>query len=168
MCDRDPVPRWTQGRVTLLGDAAHQIAPVGPDAASETILDALALAEALATVRDADAGGAVTDGLAAYEERRCKDTAAVLLARRAGGTEKVIDHLEQLAPDGFTDIDAVMSYQARADFVAAMRAVRVPSVVVAAEASPSSDNSRTSGETPASSGVADAVEAAPTERPPEV
>ena len=47
MVDRDPVPRWSHGRVTLLGDAAHPMYPVGSNGASQGILDAAALAEAL-------------------------------------------------------------------------------------------------------------------------
>ncbi len=48
MCDRDPLPRWTFGRVTLLGDAAHPMYPVGSNGASQAILDARKLADALA------------------------------------------------------------------------------------------------------------------------
>src|SRR3546814_8343267 len=40
MCDRDPVDRWSFGRVTLLGDAAHPMYPVGSNGASQAILDA--------------------------------------------------------------------------------------------------------------------------------
>ena len=47
MCDRDPLPRWTFGRVTLLGDAAHPMYPVGSNGASQAILDARCLADAL-------------------------------------------------------------------------------------------------------------------------
>ena len=39
MCDRDPLPRWSHGRVTLLGDAAHPMYPVGSNGASQAILD---------------------------------------------------------------------------------------------------------------------------------
>src|ERR1700710_2904927 len=47
-CDRDPLPYWSSGRVTLLGDAAHPMYPVGSNGASQAILDARALADALA------------------------------------------------------------------------------------------------------------------------
>ena len=52
MVDRDPVPRWSHGRVTLLGDAAHPMYPVGSNGASQGILDAAALAEALSNEPD--------------------------------------------------------------------------------------------------------------------
>ena len=48
MADRDPLPRWTHGRVTLLGDAAHPMYPVGSNGASQAILDARCLADSLA------------------------------------------------------------------------------------------------------------------------
>ena len=47
-CDRDPLPYWSNGRVTLLGDAAHPMYPVGSNGASQAILDARCLADALA------------------------------------------------------------------------------------------------------------------------
>ena len=47
MCDRDPLPRWSFGRVTLLGDAAHPMYPVGSNGASQAVLDGVALARHL-------------------------------------------------------------------------------------------------------------------------
>ncbi|MCC8943385.1 flavin-dependent oxidoreductase, partial [Bradyrhizobium sp. Arg68] len=47
-CDRDPLPYWSSGRVTLLGDAAHPMYPVGSNGASQAVLDARRLADALA------------------------------------------------------------------------------------------------------------------------
>ena len=49
MVDRDPLPRWTFGRTTLLGDAAHPMYPNGSNGASQAILDARTLAFHLAT-----------------------------------------------------------------------------------------------------------------------
>jgi len=120
LCDRDPLARWTEGRVTLLGDAAHQIMPVGPDAVSEAILDAAALADCLAGARDA--GASVVDGLTAYERRRREASAVALLARRTGGIEQVLDRVEERAPDGFTDVETVMPHAERAAVVAAVKA----------------------------------------------
>lgn len=75
MVDRDPLPSWGSGRVTLLGDAAHPMYPLGANGASQAIVDARALADALA-----DAG--CPAGLAAYEKSRREVTAAVVAANR--------------------------------------------------------------------------------------
>ncbi|MEM6678265.1 MAG: FAD-dependent monooxygenase [Pseudomonadota bacterium] len=103
MCDREPLARWTSpgGRATLLGDAAHPMYPVGSNGASQAVLDAVALAEAL--VREGAAG------LATYEADRRPATAAIVLANRAGGPERVIDLVETRAPEGFSDLDTVAS-----------------------------------------------------------
>src|SRR3569832_1964328 len=106
-CDRDPLPHWTSGRVTLLGDAAHPMYPVGSNGASQAILDARALADALA--RSAHPRQA----LAAYEQQRLPMTSESVAANRRGGPEGVIDAVEQLAPQGFSDIDTILNYEAR-------------------------------------------------------
>jgi 5-methylphenazine-1-carboxylate 1-monooxygenase len=102
-CDRDPLPRWSFGRVTLLGDAAHPMYPVGSNGASQAILDARALARHLAS------SASVSEALAAYDAERRPPTAEIVLANRKGGPEGVIDVVEARAPDGFTDIDSVAS-----------------------------------------------------------
>ena len=61
MVDRDPVDRWTFGRVTLLGDAAHAMYPIGSNGASQAILDARVLA------REIQTHGEVPAALEAYE-----------------------------------------------------------------------------------------------------
>lgn len=48
MVDRDPLPRWTHGAVTLLGDAAHAMYPMGSNGATQSIVDARVLARELA------------------------------------------------------------------------------------------------------------------------
>ncbi|MBO0701650.1 MAG: flavin-dependent oxidoreductase [Candidatus Dormibacteraeota bacterium] len=101
LCDRDPLPRWSHGRVTLLGDAAHPMYPVGSNGASQAILDARCLADRLAE-QGAEAG------LAAYDGERRAVTAEIVRSNRSGGPEGVIDAVEALAPDGFDDIDAVL------------------------------------------------------------
>src|SRR6202795_3569726 len=106
-CDRDPLPYWSSGRVTLLGDAAHPIYPGGSNRALQAILDARALADAL--VRSEHPRQA----LVAYEQKRLPMTAEIVRSNRRGGPEGVIDAVEQLAPDGFTDIEAVLSHTQR-------------------------------------------------------
>lgn len=85
MIDRDPVAWWTQGRVTLLGDAAHPMLPIGANGASQAILDAAALARALTGERD------VPQALADYEAERRGATATVVLSNRGYGPERVLD-----------------------------------------------------------------------------
>ncbi|MDO9711895.1 flavin-dependent oxidoreductase [Paracraurococcus lichenis] len=101
MCDRDPLPWWSTGRVTLLGDAAHPMYPVGSNGASQAVLDARSLADALAAHAPAEA-------LRAYEAERLPKTAAICASNRTGGPELVLDVFGQLAPQGFERIEDVI------------------------------------------------------------
>jgi 5-methylphenazine-1-carboxylate 1-monooxygenase len=107
MCDRDPLPRWTHGRVTLLGDAAHPMYPVGSNGASQAILDARCLADLLV------AADSPQVALAQYEQERLPATAQIVRMNRKGGPEGVIDAVESLAPDGFQSIDDVLTFEQR-------------------------------------------------------
>jgi 2-polyprenyl-6-methoxyphenol hydroxylase-like FAD-dependent oxidoreductase len=107
MCDRDPLPRWSFGRATLLGDAAHPMYPVGSNGASQAVLDARALARHLGS------GKAVPEALAAYDAERRPMTSEIVLTNRKGGPERVIDVLEARAPDGFADVDVVAPFRER-------------------------------------------------------
>ncbi|RWC52811.1 flavin-dependent oxidoreductase [Mesorhizobium sp.] len=110
-CDRDPLPRWSFGRVTLLGDAAHPMYPVGSNGASQAILDAGCLALHLS------ADPTIEAALARYDGERRPATSAIVLANRQGGPEAVIDMVEARAPHGFDDIDAVASREERKNVV---------------------------------------------------
>jgi 5-methylphenazine-1-carboxylate 1-monooxygenase len=107
MCDRDPLPRWSFGRVTLLGDAAHPMYPVGSNGASQAILDARFLADRL---KDAEHP---LHALALYEQTRLPATAEIVRSNRRGGPEGVIDAVEERAPDGFANIEDVLSFEQR-------------------------------------------------------
>ena len=100
MCDRDPLPWWTQGRVTLLGDAAHPMYPVGSNGASQAILDARCLAGLLAAKPAAEA-------LMEYDSVRRPATAEIVRTNRMGGPERVIDLIASRAPDGFARLHDV-------------------------------------------------------------
>ena len=102
MCDRDPLPFWTQGRVTLLGDAAHPMYPVGSNGASQAVLDARCLAGLLASQ-------APEAALAAYAAERLPKTAEIVRANRKGGPERVVDEVSARAPDGFARLEDVIS-----------------------------------------------------------
>ena len=84
MIDRDPLPHWTEGRVTLLGDAAHPMYPIGANGASQAMIDARVLADEL----ERQPGPA---GLAAYEAIRRPITSEVVLNNRQSGPEQVLD-----------------------------------------------------------------------------
>ncbi len=85
MVDRDPLPRWSQGQVTLLGDAAHPMYPRGSNGAGQAILDAMALAESFVSSRyDAVAA------LAGYERKRLGPTSDVVRTNRTAPPDVVI------------------------------------------------------------------------------
>jgi 2-polyprenyl-6-methoxyphenol hydroxylase-like FAD-dependent oxidoreductase len=103
MVDRDPVERWTDGRVTLLGDAAHAMYPIGSNGASQAVLDSRALATALRTHGDAEAA------LQAYEAERLPATAAIVRANRGNGPEQCMQLAHERAPDGFARIQDIFA-----------------------------------------------------------
>jgi 2-polyprenyl-6-methoxyphenol hydroxylase-like FAD-dependent oxidoreductase len=108
MADRDPLPRWSFGRVTLLGDAAHPMYPIGSNGASQAILDAETLAEVLVSV-------GLTQGAAqalqVYEEARLGPTEAVVRSNRRMGPEVVLQLAEERAPHGFERLEDVIPHQ---------------------------------------------------------
>ena len=85
MADRDPLPSWGRGRVTLLGDAAHLMYPVGANGASQAILDATVLAGTLSAASDIPAA------LRRYEAVRRPATTGLVRASRD------MDHAERAA-----------------------------------------------------------------------
>jgi 2-polyprenyl-6-methoxyphenol hydroxylase-like FAD-dependent oxidoreductase len=84
MVDQDPLPRWSFGRMTLLGDAAHPMYPRGSNGAGQAILDAAALAESLATHADPIAA------LQAYEDERREVTANVVRMNRTNPPDAIL------------------------------------------------------------------------------
>tara|TARA_Y100001949_G_scaffold80920_1_gene68470 strand:- start:806 stop:2068 length:1263 start_codon:yes stop_codon:yes gene_type:complete len=89
MVDRDPLERWSCGRATLLGDAAHPMRPNGSNGASQAILDG----EALAVALSADVG--VAAALESYEADRREPTSRLVLANRQAGPERVMQWVEE-------------------------------------------------------------------------
>lgn len=90
--DRDPLPRWTDGRVALMGDAAHPMLPFMAQGAAQAIEDAAALARHLAAAAAPDS---VPGRLAAYAAERRPRTAAIQAASRANAR---LYHLHGAAP----------------------------------------------------------------------
>lgn len=112
MVDRDPLEGWTRGRVTLLGDAAHPMYPIGSNGASQAILDARTFAHRLATEPD------WRTALASYEAARRPATAALIAATRGLGPDQVLELAHQRAPDGFDEIEAVIPLTERQEIAA--------------------------------------------------
>jgi 5-methylphenazine-1-carboxylate 1-monooxygenase len=104
MVDRDPLPRWTFGRSTLLGDAAHPMYPIGSNGASQAILDARVLAGCIRRHP-----GNLDEALDRYEKARRPATAAIVRANRGHGPELPMVLVEERAPEGFTDIADVIT-----------------------------------------------------------
>ncbi|MBV9447837.1 MAG: flavin-dependent oxidoreductase [Streptosporangiaceae bacterium] len=122
MVDRDPLPLWGRGRVTLLGDAAHPMYPIGANGGSQAVLDARVLAYSLATVASPD------DALAAYEEDRREKANAIVLACRDMPADRMLHMVSVRAPDGFDQITDVLSAAELAAFDDAYRETTLPDV----------------------------------------
>ncbi len=105
LVDRNPLDRWTFGPVTLLGDAAHPMYPIGSNGASQAVLDAEAMAQAIAEHGESEAA------FQAYEAVRRPPTSAIVLANRGNGPEQVMALAEERAPQGFKSIEDVIPRQ---------------------------------------------------------
>jgi len=104
MVDQDPLPRWTFGRITLLGDAAHPMVPRGSNGAGQAILDAKALTSALSGIADPVAA------LAAYEQQRLEATTRIVLTNRTNPPDAILREVFQRTHDRpFKTIDDVIS-----------------------------------------------------------
>jgi 2-polyprenyl-6-methoxyphenol hydroxylase-like FAD-dependent oxidoreductase len=102
MIDREPLPRWTFGRATLLGDAAHPMYPIGSNGGSQAILDGSALGDAFAAHDDPVAA------MQAYEAARRPATENVVRMNRNYGPEIVMEWAEERAPNGFKAVEDVI------------------------------------------------------------
>ena len=105
MIDRDPVSQWTFGNMTLLGDAAHPMYPIGSNGATQAILDARIMA------REMRQQGVGADALNAYDAERRPITAAIVQANRGDGPDKILDVVAERAPNGFDDITDVLTQE---------------------------------------------------------
>jgi 2-polyprenyl-6-methoxyphenol hydroxylase-like FAD-dependent oxidoreductase len=100
MVDKDPLARWTFGRVTLAGDAAHPMYPRGSNGAAQSAIDARTLADALAAHGDPRAA------LAAFEAKRREATAKVVRTNREHPPDFINIRVEELVGDRpFDDLD---------------------------------------------------------------
>lgn len=103
MVDRDPVNCWTDGRVTLIGDAAQPTYPVGSNGASQAIVDARVLGAELLV------HGVSSNTLIAYEDKIRPHTSNIILANRRSGPDKIMQVVEDRCGGVFDDIEDVIS-----------------------------------------------------------
>ena len=128
MVDRDPLPFWGQGvpwghgRVTLLGDAAHPMYPIGANGGSQAVIDARVLAYSLAHA------ATPADGLATYEMARRETVNAIVLACRDMPADRMLHKVSVRAPDGFDRIEDVLSAAELAAFEGAYRSTTLQDV----------------------------------------
>jgi len=106
MVDKDPVSRWTFGRLTLMGDAAHPMYPRGSQGAAQAVIDARTLADELAK------GGDARDALLAYEKARLETTAKIVRTNREHPPDYIIMKVDELTGGKpFANIDDVISQE---------------------------------------------------------
>ncbi|MGE4338592.1 MAG: flavin-dependent oxidoreductase [Pigmentiphaga sp.] len=104
MVDQEPLTFWTEGRITLLGDAAHPMMPRGSNGAAQSIIDATTLADLLA--RSEDPRQALKD----YEAERLPATSQVVLANREIAPDAILRVIEErTGGEPFDHIDNVIS-----------------------------------------------------------
>lgn len=113
--DRDPIPRWSFGRVTLLGDAAHAMQPVGSQAGTQAILDARHLTRALLLCDTPE------EALRRYESERLPVTNRLVVENRRFGPEYAMQVAEERAPGGFSRIEDIISKSEMESFAQAYK-----------------------------------------------
>ncbi len=116
MIDRDPVPTWVDGRVALLGDAAHVMYPVGSNGASQAIVDARVLGAEMV------AHGVTPAALKAYDDRLCADISALVLRNRGAGPFGILGLVDERCGGVFDDIEQVIPAAEREAFMARYKA----------------------------------------------
>ncbi len=116
MIDRDPVPTWVDGRVALLGDAAHVMYPVGSNGASQAIVDARVLGAALV------AQGVGPQALHRYDQQLCADISALVLRNRVAGPFGLLGLVDERCGGVFDDIDRVIPAAEREAFMGRYKA----------------------------------------------
>ena len=108
MVDKDPIPQWTFGRVTLLGDAAHPMYPRGSNGSAQALVDARTLADELAA--SAAVGADPVHALVRYEAARLPITTQVVLTNRSTPPDFINIKVDELTGgQPFRHIDDVIS-----------------------------------------------------------
>jgi len=103
MVDRQPAPFWCDGRMALLGDAAHAMYPVGSNGVSQAIVDARVIGAALL------AHGPTPTALQQYQAALHEDLSALVLRNRDAGPLGILGIVEQRGGADVDDIDEIIS-----------------------------------------------------------
>src|SRR5690606_28264745 len=104
MVDQDPLPTWTRGRVTLLGDAAHPMVPRGSNGAGQAVIDARFLAGQLKRQ------GLGTAAWQEYDRVRVGAATRVVLTNRANPPDAILREVYERSGDRpYQRIDDVIS-----------------------------------------------------------
>jgi 2-polyprenyl-6-methoxyphenol hydroxylase-like FAD-dependent oxidoreductase len=116
MVDRDPVDRWVDGRMLLIGDAAHAMYPTGSNGASQAIVDARILGAKLIE------HGVSARALQAYEADLLQDMNQLILRNRGAGPIGLLGVVEERCDGEFEDIDDVIPRPEAEEFMARYKA----------------------------------------------
>lgn len=105
MVDQDPLPRWSFGRISLLGDAAHPMIPRGSNGAGQAILDAPCLTAQLKT------HGLTDKALTEYDRIRVKATTEVVLMNRVAPPDTILKEVhDRTGGKPFQNLDDFISH----------------------------------------------------------
>lgn len=117
MVDRNPLPRWTFDRATLMGDAAHAMYPIGSNGASQAIIDARVLGLKLRQI------GLKSEALKGYESERREATNAIVLANRGNGPDQIMEIVEQRSKGEPVEPELVISQAELQDHAAHYKSI---------------------------------------------
>lgn len=116
MVDRDPVDQWVDGRVCLLGDAAHVMYPVGSNGASQAIVDARIMGAKLIEHHGSP------DALQAFEDQLLEPMSALVLRNRGHGPIGILGMIDERCGGYFDNIDDVIEHREIEEFMARYKA----------------------------------------------
>lgn len=116
MIDRDPIPTWQDGKVVLMGDAAHAMYPTGSNGASQAVIDARTLAAAMLE------HGVTEQALASYDAALCGPVSELILRNRGAGPFGLLNMVDDRCGGKFDNIDDIIPADERAEFMAKYKA----------------------------------------------
>jgi 2-polyprenyl-6-methoxyphenol hydroxylase-like FAD-dependent oxidoreductase len=116
MIDRDPIPTWQDGKVVLMGDAAHAMHPTGSNGASQAVIDARTLAAEMLE------HGVTEQALASYDAALCGPVSELILRNRGAGPFGLLNMVDDRCGGEFDNIDDVIPADERAEFMAKYKA----------------------------------------------